>query len=253
MQKIAKFIWILVLFLFLFPSVASAQKIGWITDIHAGKNKKREVSKTNILYPKKYDKYLSKVFKKMKKQGITQVVATGDNTNLGEKKYAKKIVKLAKKYKMSVLWVKGNHDKKSSMETLEFSGSNYYKFKDYGNVRIIALNNTIVYNDRYGGLDDAQLGWLRRVLQTNKQVIVATHIPFLDGNGQFLPRYAEAEQIMKDSGNVQMVISGHYHAREEWEHNGIQYKVMTPLTKKSAMGGYAMIDTDSFAVSFTGI
>ncbi|MDD5464600.1 MAG: metallophosphoesterase [Candidatus Moranbacteria bacterium] len=226
--------------------------MGWISDIHAGSASVRnEDSKVgNIQEPKKYAESLNSVLSEMKKKSIDTVVVSGDMLNLGEKKYVDEMKKIAKKYKMNMIWVKGNHDKKDAMKKF---GSTYF-YKDYGNTRIIVLDNTSIYNDFYGDLPQEQIDWLKQSLVTSNDVVISMHIPIFSRSSEgrlLLDRYKEFENIISTSGNVKLVLFGHFHENYETELNGVKYKILQPLTKKNENRSYGIVDLDNYSVNYT--
>ena len=243
----------------------AGEKIGWITDIHADRFKHRDVD-SGMIYPRQYSYYLPKVFDAMQAQGIDTVIATGDNTNSGDNNYALSIEQIAQKKHMRVIWIKGNHDNNRVMSTLGVPGSQYY-YVDYGHTRIIVLDDVESDGDYQGTIDQSQLDWLKGALRTNEPVIVSMHIPIFNGNnswsnihdldggnytkvGDLLPRYAELENILRSSGNVQMVISGHWHVPWNKEYDGIHYYGEAALSRINYSGAYAIIDLKSDAVNY---
>lgn len=248
-------------------SIQSEIKIGWVTDIHADRFKKRDVD-SGKLYPIKYTEYLPKAFDAMKADGVNVVIATGDNTNSGDDNYARDIKKITDEKKMDVLWVKGNHDNGEVMNILGVPAP-YYYFKDYGNTRIVVLNSTEYQNDEYnyeGGIGQEQLTWLREVLKTEKKIIVAMHIPIFDseieknnihdlkgeffGVGNIFEKFVELENILKEKGNVKMVLSGHWHVMWKKEYNGINYFGQSALTRDGGMGAYGTIKLEGYQLDY---
>lgn len=251
MKKIKLFLLLFSVFL-LFPQFSQAKSIGWISDIHAGstsvRNGDSEVG--NIQEPKKYDESLNSVLSELKKKSVSTVVVSGDMLNLGEKKYVTVMKKIAKKYKMDMIWVKGNHDKEAAMK--EF-GKTYY-YKDYENTRIIVLDNTAIYNDFYGGLPQEQIDWLRQALLTPNDVVISMHIPIFSRSSEgrlLLDRYAEFENMVSTSGNVKLVLFGHFHENYETELNGVKYKILQPLNKKNENRSYGLVNLDNYSVNYT--
>lgn len=254
-MKIKLFLLIAVAFL-AFPQIIQAKSIGWISDIHAGGTKYRNSgSETgNIQEPKTFDESLISVLKELKKKSVDLVISTGDMVNTDEENYGKKILKISRQYEMRMLWVKGNHDRSSYMRDIfGFSSGKFYYYYDYENIRIVVLNNTVIYDDFYGGLSQEQIDWLKTVLETDKEVIIAMHIPiFSESTGGYvlLERYEEFENIVSSSGNVKLVLAGHYHENYEKEINGVKYKLLQPMTKKGENRSYAMINLADYSIEF---
>ena len=234
-------------------------KIGWISDIHADRFKRRQVE-SGLLFPRQYSDYLPKVFDAMRKQGINTVIATGDNTNSGDDKYARDLALIAREKDMHVIWIKGNHDNAHSMAALGVTKNDYFSV-DYENTRIIALNDTVGVQqtgDYTGGIDEDQLNWLRDELKTNKQIIVAMHVPIfplsqdnkLDDNNMIMDKYTELEKILHDSGNVKMILFGHWHIPWQKQFDGLNFYGEGALTREGMKGSYATINLNDYSVDY---
>ena len=227
----------------------NTSEIGWITDIHADRFKRRSVD-SGTIYPRKYDEYLIKVFNSLRKKGINVVIASGDNTNSGDINYAIKVRLLAAKENMKVIWVRGNHDSNETMNVLGVKNEKYY-FNDYDDVRIIVLDNAdnSSSGNYLGSVDDKQLKWLNEALKTPKKVIVTMHIP-LFFKDEFVEKYSNLEEMMKKSGNVKIVLSGHYHVPFQKQYDGIDYYTEGALTYSGAEGAYGIINTREMKVEY---
>jgi predicted phosphodiesterase len=229
------------------------EKIGWITDIHADRFKRRSVE-SGTVYPRQYEEYVPKIFDALRAQGIDTVVTTGDNVNSGDDNYGRALEKIAQEKHMRVIWIMGNHDSDESMAMLGVTGSKYF-FTDYGDTRIIAIDDvepTRSTGDYEGGIDAQQLDWLRGALKTDRQVIIAMHIPIfpLSLETVVLDRYAEFEKILHESGNVKMVISGHFHIPWQKEYDGIRYYGEAAMTHAEYKGAYGIIDLKKDTVEY---
>lgn len=242
----------------LFPQIVN-HKIGIVTDFHAASQSTR-VKETpgNIVYPNKYKQLLPQALEKMEAEGIKLVIDLGDNTNNNSKKHAGEIKRIVEEEEMETLWVKGNHDSnESGIMRILGSPSNYY-FIDRYEWRIIALDTSegldgkenipgyVTYN---GGLSRVQMDWLKDVLKTEKDVIIAMHHPIWDRETlDFVnPIYKEFEEIIEKSGNVRFVFSGHWHTPYwEKELNGIKYFGITALSLEGSEGFYKTMDLPSY-------
>lgn len=227
------------------------QKLGWISDIHADRFKRRQVD-SGLLYPRQYEDYLPEVFREMKKQGVKTVVATGDNTNSGDDNYSKDLKRIAREMGMEVIWVKGNHDNEEVMRDLGVGDLKYY-YSEIGDYRIIVLDDTEnISGDYYGGIGTQQTEWLKNALKTEKGVMIAMHVPIfsLELEDKVIDRYVELEKILKESGNVKAVLSGHFHVQWQKEFDGLNFYGMSALTREGDKGGYAIIDLKNAKVDF---
>jgi predicted phosphodiesterase len=241
------------------------EKIGWVSDIHADRFKRRDIN-SGLMFPRRYSDYLPKVFDALQSQGIDTVIATGDNTNSGDDNYARVLEHIAKEKHMHVIWVKGNHDNDKVMSILGVANNKYY-YVDYGDTRIVVMDDVESNGDYQGTVDQTQSDWLKSVLATKKQVVIAMHIPIFDGGlssnnihdftgsnfpyvGDLLPRYAELENILHESGNVKLVLSGHWHIPWQKQYDGINYYGQAALTRTGYFGAYGIIDLKNDSVSY---
>ncbi|MFZ2193127.1 MAG: metallophosphoesterase [Candidatus Moraniibacteriota bacterium] len=226
-------------------------KIGWITDIHAGTNKKRAFIREkdgseNTLYPKKYKEYFPMVLKRIKREGIKTLIVTGDSTNLTEFHHAKELKKMGDESGIKIIWVRGNHDflpgrGKDTMS--ELGVTEYFYSYDTKIARIIVLD--INFNGPL--LSEENLEWLKQKLQeTNLPVILAMHTPIIDyDSGNFQEAYVKLGDIITSNDKVKFVISGHTHEDKKITKDGITYQTAWPLTQKGHMGSYYAIDINS--------
>lgn len=244
--------------------VGNGAKIGWVSDIHADRFKRRDIP-SGLMFPRRYSDYLPKMFDAMRQQGINTVIATGDNTNSGDENYARDLERIAKEKHMDVIWVKGNHDTDQVMADLGVTGNKYY-YIDHGNTRIVVLDDVENDGGYLGSIDQNQLNWLKETLKTEKQVVVAMHIPIFrevdldkihdlqsgdfSGAGDLLDRYAALENIFRASDNVKLVISGHWHLPWHKEYDGITYYGEAALTRESYSGAYSVIDLQNYSVNY---
>lgn len=228
---------------------SSLSVIGVVSDIHAANDKKRTVDGSAYGFPRKYKEYFPFALSEMKKQGVSVVLALGDNTNVGKSHYAKNLIQIAKDAQMDVIWVKGNHDTRDSGVMKYFGVDQTYYLRDFKNWRIIVLDSTVIDPNGVGGLDEAQLNWLKESLKTDKNVIIAMHHPIWERTDDgtqvtdtIYPIYSEFEKIIAQSGNVRYVFSGHYHI-PDWvrTYNGIEYHIVPSLTGNENVAQFKII------------
>ena len=229
-------------------------RVGWISDIHADRFKRRTVD-SGTLYPKSYSVYLPKVFDELRKQGITTVISDGDNTNAGDTYYAEELEKIAYRKNMQVLWVKGNHDSKAAMNKLGIAGDNFYYYKDFGNTRMIVLDDTQQADGTSwmdGGISQHQMDWFTAALKTEKNVVIAMHVPIfpVTQESTVLSTYAEFEKIVSESKNVKLVLTGHFHVKWDKQLDGVGYYGESALTRQGELGGYAIVDFNNISVKY---
>lgn len=241
------------------------EKIGWVSDIHADRFKRRDIN-SGLMFPRQYSDYLPKVFDALQNQGIDTVIATGDNTNSGDDNYARAIEHITQEKHMRVIWTAGNHDNDKVMSILGVTGNKYY-YVDYGRTRIVVLDDVESNGDYQGTIDQTQLDWLKSALATKNQVVIAMHIPVFDGGlssenihdftgnnfpyvGDLLPRYAELENILRSNKNVKLVLSGHWHIPWQKQYAGINYYGEAALSRTGYFGAYGIIDLKNDSVSY---
>jgi 3',5'-cyclic AMP phosphodiesterase CpdA len=247
-RKISKkLIAILILTAFFLPSFSYAQKIGWITDIHAGAVKKKKKSATNIFYPRSYRQYLNQALTEMQDEGIEVVIISGDVTDHSrEIKYAKRVRAMIRAKGMEMIWARGNHDSDEAVEKYMEQRRSYYYVDRYG-WRIITLDNSERLSAKEGGMRSVQKEWLEDLLKnTEKSVLAVMHYPFQDRrDGSIYKAYREAEEWFSDGEKVKLALSGHWHAEYFTTYHGVKYAVGNPLTLESKMGSYYIVDLDT--------
>ncbi|MFA5926399.1 MAG: metallophosphoesterase [Parcubacteria group bacterium] len=240
----------LVLAVFLLPNFVFAEKVGWVTDIHAGHAKKKRKSETNIFYPRKYKKYFEKVSRELRDEGIETLILSGDITDYGHDFRRAKIVrKIARKQGLKIILAQGNHDDRKTMKTFNGQKKTYF-YVDRYDYRIIVLDSNERAAVRSGGIKDKQFDWLEDVLErTRKPTVIVMHHPIFDSETkEIYGHYKGFEQLISSSKEVKMVISGHWHF--EWfnSYNGIKYAVGNPLTLENKMGSYYIINLDNLEI-----
>ena len=200
---------ILLLFTLSIP-LANAETFGFISDLHAGKQKIRKGLRGRPSdKPSKAVATTRKYIKAMQKQGVDMIISAGDNTNNRDNKYAKKMIGFP------VVWTMGNHDYKKSI----LAPQRYYS-KETANFRIIILDSNYGSTTGAGQVPQWELDWLKEQLKTDKKIIVVLHHP--------------AMPYLKDvlvGSNTVAVFNGHIHVESEYRENGIWYKTLPPLVR----------------------
>jgi predicted phosphodiesterase len=231
-------------------SAAETLKIGAIADIHASQQKSKTAPSEprNVILPANFEKNLKTALQGTKDCDFTLIL--GDNSYNNTEKYIARLKELAQDY--PVLWVKGNHDQAEIFKNL--SENNYY-YVDKNNWRIIILDNSTfvpeelknteeVFTDR-GWISPEQLTWLKNSLQTEKQVLIAMHVPIFQVTNidNLRPEQEELEKIFKESGNIKHVVFGHFHFYDQiMEKYGIQYHFISSVSLENNEGHYAIIE-----------
>ena len=197
-----KYLIIIILFLFILPVVCNATSAILISDQHTGT--KKNVKMNMGIFQNKVSEIRDK------KPDI--IISCGDEAYNGE------ISMYAIMQKMDgIVWVKGDDDKKYNL-----SPANYTK--DFDDVRVIVLD------DSNGKLSGSQINFLKNAEDTEKDVIIAMHVPPLNKNVKpDLKKWKTFYPAL--TPNVKMVVSGHWHAYRRTTWNGIKFIVVPPMFK----------------------
>ncbi|MDX9913797.1 MAG: metallophosphoesterase [Candidatus Moranbacteria bacterium] len=226
----------------------SPLKIGFIADIHAGDQSNRSDGEEaiNVLIPNSFEKNVSGALQEMKDSDL--IIALGDSLNRPSRKNTRKLLEITEDYPM--VWVKGNHDK--LLHYNELLSKERYRYIDKKGWRIIVLDNSATYPNKSsidehgrGLIDEEQLAWLKKSLQTKKNVVIAMHLPMLK-RGDFntiREDYKYLEELLIQSGNVKHIFSGHLHIYDEQiERNGIMHHLVPSISLESKQGFYYKIE-----------
>lgn len=210
---------ILTVLLMFITLTANAHAYMVISDVHSGSEKVRKGlhGRPND-YPKQGLKKWESALRQAVKRGEI-VFSLGDETNKRTTKYEKKMLKIARKYQLTIIYARGNHNPVNSVLT----PSPYY-YQDINGKRIIVLNTNEALNTTAGGVSEEQLNWLKGVL--DRPSIVLSHHPIFGiSNCDTLPQFQALKEVL-DSQNVEQVLSGHLHLRRDCG----KYKVFPALT-----------------------
>lgn len=226
--------------LFGLASSADAFTLNVTSDIHAGKQKKRDYTKYqagNIVYPKKGESF----FKAFLNNPGDLYIALGDNSNTcsDAKKYDQKLAKAVAKSGKQVLFGYGNHDCDKGYKYLS-SAKHYVVDKE--DWRIIVLNGE--EGDSTGGFSKSQMDWFEDKLDTDKKVVVAVSKPvFQKDLVTPKPTFSEFLSIVKKHDNIKHVLGGDYHVfHETREYDGVKYHFVQALTLKGSQGRFLKLD-----------
>lgn len=208
-----------ILLLILFPLATKSETLGYITDLHIGKDKVKLSENGLAVYPKLAEKYLKSYFRNARVSGIKTVIIGGD---VGKRS---RVLKLAKKHKISLITVNGNHDNRKK---------NYF-ISDRGGYQIAVLDTNQIGNIAgAGGIDEEQKNWLMSNLE-KPTLIAMHHSPFnKHDNFSFLSEY----DFIKELPNVRLVISGHNHIEHQETFNNILFFSANPLTSNKRINSY---------------
>lgn len=205
---------ILIVVLFLFPFTCLAERVGFITDIHAGRASIRK-TRGNTIYPRRA---LSLFKLAMKQMDVHEIIALGDNINSKrDKKYQRKLQIIADKYGKKIIWVTGNHDL--------VNHGNYW-YEDREGYRLIILNTADKNPKSEGGLLPTQKEWFQQALNTDKRIVICAHHPI----------------IMPELANKDVrYFAGHWHTDAYMENGNAKYTVFRAFTRNK-IPNYYIID-----------
>lgn len=226
---------------------SSSLVIGFVTDIHAGDQEIREdgADAENIIFPNRFEKNFKKALIGMGNANL--IFSLGDNLNRPGRKNTKKLAWISRNYPM--YWTRGNHDKLNQFQEI-LSKERYY-YVDKRDWRIIVLDNGGVfpdtgYHEEYGRgyIDKNQMDWLKEVLKTEKNIIVAMHIPMVSRSlDKIRDDYKELENLFIENKKVKHILAGHYHIyNKEINISGITYHLIPSLSLKNYEGYYYKLE-----------
>lgn len=116
-----------------------------------------------------------------------------------------------------------------------------YYSTERGGWKIIVLDSVQPFENGYiGGIDDAQMEWLKGEVKTTKPTLVVSHIPItgispliVDGTpdenhhrvpfGSAVKNMYDVVRLFDDHDNVKLVLSGHIHFEERVSFGGTTY------------------------------
>jgi 3',5'-cyclic AMP phosphodiesterase CpdA len=207
------------------------------------------------------------------------VIQLGDLVNQPDN--FQKILPVYKKLTVPAYHVIGNHDifsepDRKKLTTILGMSANYYDFSRNG-WRFIVLDTTgTTYEGAQalfqklkdkgapnaqnwnGGVDPEQKTWLKKRLdesaKNNEKVIVFGHLPLYPVNVHNLWNDQEIIDVLESAGCVQAYFSGHNHAGNYGEKNGIHYVTFSGMVETPDQTAWALIEVypDHLNVKGTG-
>lgn len=224
-----------------FPVFCDAFALNVTSDLHAGKQSKRDKGDEhgirNITYPKKWKGN----FKNFIKDQADLYLILGDNINGSKKdyKFYREMRKIVDKSNREALFVKGNHDTNKKYNYL--SAKKYYSI-DKDNWRVIVLDT-----NEDSKISQTQLDWLKEELKTDKKVLIAMHEPPFEVNShESVSAFHPFLEMVKNNDNIKYVLSGHSHLSESKTVDGYEAEFITvqPLTLKGRVGEFLKLDLE---------
>ena len=196
--------------------------IAYLTDAHLGQKVVFEgVNGSNKMSyqfePDEHKNNLKSIFDDITKRGITEVVFGGD---IGTGETIKWFFDQVVEYKFNLFTVLGNHDTFS--EVAKYYQNELIKGKNEMNyVDEDAYLRYIYLDSSANTVSAAQQNWLKKELNTSKNIILFIHHPVLDIDtpldkiGAALKGKEEIKALLQNSGKEITVFCGHYHMDDE--------------------------------------
>lgn len=232
---------LVVIFVLVFPFFCSAFTLNVTSDLHAGKQSKRDKGNEhgvmNITYPRKWKTN----FRNFIKDDAGLYLILGDNINGSKKdyKFYREMRTIVSKKKREALFVKGNHDTDKKYNYL--STKKYYS-TDKDNWRIIVLDT-----NEDNKISQTQLDWFEEELKTDKKVLVAMHeSPFAVHSSDIVGEFGPFLDIVKENENIKYVLSGHSHLSESKtvDGYGAEFITVAPLTLRGSVGKFLKLNLE---------
>lgn len=208
---------ILLILLFLIAFPVKAEKIGYITDVHIGKEKVKSSENGLSVYPKTSKKLFDKYLKLAKKQNLKTVIIGGD---VGNRSY---ISKKLQKLKIQPIFVNGNHDSQRG-----------YFIVDKGDYQIIILDTNQGNIQGQGGIDEEQKSWLQDNL--SKPTLIAMHHSVFNKHDNF--SFFSDYDFLKTLPNVRLVMMGHNHIEHSESFGNILFFSANPFSANKQINSY---------------
>jgi len=123
----------------------------------------------------------------------------------------------------------------------EFQRDRSYYAVEHGGWRLVVLDTVFRTPDGYNGrIEDEQFEWLRGQLQTEKPVLIASHIPLFApctmmygynpqtgwwnvGGNLMTKNFNDVKKLFDERPNVKVCLSGHIHLQDRYDYNGVGY------------------------------
>jgi 3',5'-cyclic-AMP phosphodiesterase len=186
------------------------------------------------------DAHLQLLFDGFAKSGATPeaIVFTGDLADTGRpdayRRLKAMVEPVAESLGCQVIWVMGNHDERAAFKEHllgeEPSTESHDRVFDVNGLRVIALDSTVP-GQHYGELDDAQLAWLAKELQTPAPdgTLLALHHPPVPSPLGLIALVELREQdrlaeVLKGT-DVRAILGGHLHYSTSGSFAGIPVSV----------------------------
>lgn len=234
---------------------ADTLKIGFVTDWEHGKSNGREKLSSRA------KKYLETAVKGLNDKNPHLVIGGGDyieGTKLSTKTAKAQLKEINKIFKTvdtkKRYYLPGNHDLRSltKNEYKKALGINYFHKKiDTKGFRILLLDTNFQEdgdhrsNETYieGYVSDEEIAWLRHNINSSPYpvIIFSHHSPIRPKDRRDIKNSDPLRTVIKESGKVAAVISGHNPTQLMKEEDGVRYIVVNNLVDKRARKTYAYI------------
>lgn len=155
------------------------------------------------------------------------LLATGDLSNCGSVASYQRFQQMSGPLASHALWLPGNHDLLSAMETAIGDGEELTRYAALGNWRIIMLDSTIP-GEVGGNLAPAEMALLRRFLEESvgyHALVCLHHQPLTIGcdwlDSQQVANGDEFFATLDEFDHVRGIVWGHIHQQVDRERNGV--------------------------------
>lgn len=125
------------------------------------------------------------------------------------------------------------------------NNNSIYYYKDFENFRVIMLNSQDGENSSFYNFSDSQIEWFENVaLKTNKDIIVMCHAGLNSQISDDVPTNSDRivnalKEFQTSGGKVVGIFSGHQHARNQVQIDGVNY---ISFTNKSDRADVVYVD-----------
>ncbi len=214
-------------------------KLGIFTDSHYC-NVERDKTRFHALSLQKIEEAMTA----FRDAGVDAVLCLGDIIDIGkpkgrEKEYLRQISDLIKSFALPFYFIPGNHDYgalRGEEFCKEFGTPDLPYFVDFPDVRLILLDAGYRKDGRRfdvagnewtdSNLPPFELRFLEKALAVDKKCVVCLHEnvdTFLFNRHYLVKQHAEVRKILRRSGNVSLVLQGHYHKGADHTYTGIRF------------------------------
>ena len=221
-------------------SGASSLKFAQLSDVHFLENGSNTTFKMIGESPRLLNDAIEQI---NEHNELDFVMITGDLIDKPFEKELRAVLPYLEKLNTPWYFTFGNHDRcvggylttlvyldllRNSNENFKFKKT-YYSFEPKKNYKVIVLDNIITDSITSNGyMDEAQLKWLKKELDSSKNdtVLLFMHVPVVEPFASPNHRLKNAivlKQLIESYKNPIGVFQGHYHATKITQHDNVLY------------------------------